>query len=80
MFITITMVVGHEMSDCSGAAKPIGDSEFVGDDEPVYGEETKYIFVRLSVLREYLRKDLEMPVSENYLKHIIIHSLLPLKS
>ena len=49
------------MSDCTGAAKPIGDSAFVGDDEPTFGDETKFIFVRLSVLREYLRKDLEMP-------------------
>ena len=52
---------GHEMTDCTGAAKPIGDSQFVGDDEPTFGDETKFIFVRLSVLREYLRKDLEMP-------------------
>ena len=49
------------MTDCTGAAKPIGDSQFVGDDEPTFGDETKFIFVRLSVLREYLRKDLEMP-------------------
>ena len=49
------------MTDCTGAAKPIGDSQFVGDDEPAFGDETKFIFVRLSVLREYLRKDLEMP-------------------
>jgi hypothetical protein len=49
------------MSDCTGAAKPILGSEFVGDDEPTFGDETKYIFVRLSVLREYLRKDLVSP-------------------
>ena len=27
----------------------------------MFGDETKYIFVRLSVLREYLRRDLAMP-------------------
>merc|ERR1712223_1177580 len=53
--------MGHEMVDCQGAAKPIEGSEYTGEDEPVFGEETKYIFVRLSVLREYLRRELAMP-------------------
>ena len=52
--------MGHEMVDCTGAAKPIEGSDYAGE-EPSFGEETKYIFVRLSVLREYLRRDLEMP-------------------
>lgn len=30
-------------------------------DEVVFGEEVQFIFVRLSVLREYLRRDLAMP-------------------
>ena len=46
---------GHEIADCSGAAKPLSN---VAEDEPSYGDEVKYIFVRLSVLREYLKKDL----------------------
>ena len=53
--------MGHEMVDCQGAARPIEGSEYTGEDEPVFGEETKYIFVRLSVLREYLRRELAMP-------------------
>ena len=52
--------MGHEMVDCTGAAKPIEGSDYAGE-EPSFGEETKYIFVRLSVLREYLKRDLEMP-------------------
>ena len=35
-------------------------SEYVGEDT-TFGEEVKFIFVRLSVLREYLRRDLSMP-------------------
>ena len=52
--------MGHEMADCTGAAKPIEGSDYAGE-EPSFGDETKYIFVRLSVLREYLKRDLEMP-------------------
>ena len=48
--------MGHEMVDCTGAAKPIEGSDYAGE-EPSFGEETKYIFVRLSVLREYLRQE-----------------------
>ena len=44
-----------------GAARPIEGSDYVGEDAPVFGDETKFIFVRLSVLREYLRRDLAMP-------------------
>ena len=35
--------------------------EIVQGDEVVFGEEVQFIFVRLSVLREYLRRDLAMP-------------------
>jgi len=52
--------MGHEMVDCQGAPRPIEGSEYVGE-EKSFGEEVKYIFVRLSVLREYLRRDLAMP-------------------
>ena len=38
----------------------LSGSEYVGE-EKAFGEEVKYIFVRLSVLREYLRRDLAMP-------------------
>jgi 5'-3' exoribonuclease 2 len=49
------------MSDCTGAARPIEGSDYAGEEEKVFGEETKFIWVRLSVLREYLRRDLQMP-------------------
>ena len=58
--VTIFVVTGHEMVDCTGAAKPQEGSEYVGEDTQ-FGEETRYIWVRLSVLREYLRRDLQMP-------------------
>lgn len=61
LFSTILFSPGHEIKDCTGAAKPIEGSEYVGEEEDTFGEEVKYIFVRLSVLREYLRRDLEMP-------------------
>lgn len=43
------------MKECVGV--PEGSS---GEAEKVY-EETRYIFVRLNVLREYLEKELAMP-------------------
>ena len=46
--------MGHEIHKCQGAAKPLDGEDYVG-------EEQKFIFVRLSVLRDYLRRDLEMP-------------------
>ncbi len=56
-----SFLAGHEMADCTGAPKPIEGSEYVGEDAPVFGDEVKYIWVRISVLREYLRRDLQMP-------------------
>ena len=56
----LCLQMGCELTKCTGAAKPLDDNEYVGEDIKVY-EETKYIFVRLSVLREYLAKDLTMP-------------------
>jgi 5'-3' exoribonuclease 2 len=45
-----------------GAAKPLHDGdEYVGEASNQIGEEQKFIFVRLSVLREYLRRELDMP-------------------
>jgi 5'-3' exoribonuclease 2 len=52
--------MGHEMQDCQGTARPQEGDEYKGD-EVVFGEEVQFIFVRLSVLREYLRRDLAMP-------------------
>ena len=52
--------MGHELHECTGAAKPLDGEDYVGEDTKVY-EEQKFIFVRLSVLREYLRRDLAMP-------------------
>ena len=52
---------GHEMVDCQGAPRPIEGSEYVGEEPQTFGEGLNYIFVRLSVLREYLRRDLAMP-------------------
>ena len=42
--------MGHEMKDCQGAARPPEGADFVSE-ETAFGEEQKYIFVRLSVLR-----------------------------
>merc|ERR1719400_2984712 len=52
--------MGHEIHECQGAAKPLDGEDYVGESTQI-GEEQKFIFVRLSVLREYLRRDLEMP-------------------
>ncbi|XP_076057715.1 5'-3' exoribonuclease 2 Rat1 [Oratosquilla oratoria] len=47
--------IGHELKECVGV--PEGSS---GEPDKVF-EETRYIFVRLNVLREYLEKELTMP-------------------
>ncbi|KAH8333486.1 hypothetical protein KR059_000230 [Drosophila kikkawai] len=51
---------GHEMDKCVGlgATAPTGGN--FKPDVPI-GAEVKFIFVRLSVLREYLKQTLEMP-------------------
>uniref|UniRef100_A0A336MUE1 5'-3' exoribonuclease n=1 Tax=Culicoides sonorensis TaxID=179676 RepID=A0A336MUE1_CULSO len=48
--------LGHESKDCQGLATVGGEPDI-----PVFGKETQFIFVRLSVLREYLERELEMP-------------------
>ncbi|KAK6618305.1 5'-3' exoribonuclease 2 [Polyplax serrata] len=50
--------LGHDMHDCVGCPKPV-DGGLV--DVKTFGEEIPFIFVRLSVLREYLEKELMMP-------------------
>lgn len=51
---TITMI-GHEMKECVGAQRSESQS-----DVQAFGSEGEFIFVRLSVLREYLERELEM--------------------
>lgn len=46
---------GHELKECVGVAEGTD-----GEAEKVF-EETRYIFVRLNVLREYLERELQMP-------------------
>ncbi|KAL9928933.1 5'-3' exoribonuclease 2 Rat1 [Glossina fuscipes fuscipes] len=51
---------GHEMDKCVGLnAIGVSNADFKPD-VPI-GAEVKFIFVRLSVLREYLKKTLDMP-------------------
>ena len=52
--------MGHELHECTGAAKPLDGEEYVGEDKKEWGEEGKFIFVRLSVLREYLARELAL--------------------
>ena len=54
-FNILIIILGHELSECTGVAQ--GEN---GDVEKVF-EETRYIFVRLPVLREYLERELVMP-------------------
>ncbi|KAH8305480.1 hypothetical protein KR018_010062 [Drosophila ironensis] len=49
---------GHEMDKCNGLGATTGVD--FKPDVPI-GAEVKFIFVRLSVLREYLKQTLEMP-------------------
>ncbi|XP_068140814.1 5'-3' exoribonuclease 2 homolog [Drosophila tropicalis] len=51
---------GHEMDKCVGLNAIGTTSANFKPDVPI-GAEVKFIFVRLSVLREYLKKTLEMP-------------------
>ncbi|CAG9801172.1 unnamed protein product [Chironomus riparius] len=49
--------IGHEMKDCTGL-----DMEYHAQAPDIeFGKETKFIFVRLNVLKEYLEKELVMP-------------------
>uniref|UniRef100_A0A2R5LC27 5'-3' exoribonuclease n=1 Tax=Ornithodoros turicata TaxID=34597 RepID=A0A2R5LC27_9ACAR len=50
--------LGHEMKDCQGLAKE-KSGEFDELEKPI-GSETEFIFIRLTVLREYLKKELFM--------------------
>lgn len=47
--------LGHEMKECTGAEPSAADTG------PTFGSEQEFIFVRLSVLREYLERELSMP-------------------
>ncbi|XP_014274467.1 5'-3' exoribonuclease 2 homolog [Halyomorpha halys] len=48
---------GHELTDCKGV---VDDMDSLSINNPV-GAPTRYIFVRLNVLREYLEDELKMP-------------------
>lgn len=47
---------GHEMANCEGL---VGNA--VGKPDIALGGEVQFVFVRLCVLKEYLRKTLAMP-------------------
>ncbi|XP_061384389.1 5'-3' exoribonuclease 2 homolog isoform X2 [Danaus plexippus] len=49
--------LGHEMKECTGTTP---DASLVRSD-PSFGNQDSFIFVRLTVLREYLEKELSMP-------------------
>lgn len=49
--------LGHEMKECTGTNP---DASVVRSD-PAFGNQDNFIFVRLSVLREYLERELQMP-------------------
>ncbi|KAJ8723637.1 hypothetical protein PYW07_007617 [Mythimna separata] len=49
--------LGHEMKECTGSNP---DAALVRSD-PAFGNQDNFIFVRLSVLREYLERELQMP-------------------
>lgn len=52
-------MLGHEMEKCQGI-NALDVNSSTNPDVPIVGE-VKYIFVRLSVLREYLKRTLAMP-------------------
>lgn len=54
----ICSVLGHETKDCNGLGATSDGTE--APDAPLF-KETNFIFVRLSVLKEYLERELEMP-------------------
>ena len=45
--------MGHEMKDCQGTARPAEGQDYVGE-EPSFGEEQKYIFVRSGYFLNFL--------------------------
>lgn len=51
--------IGHEMKECTGTAKEKSGAH--DEVQPIVGAETEFIFIRLTVLREYLHHDLNMP-------------------
>lgn len=51
---------GHDMDKCVGLGAVTSNQNSFTPDVPI-GKEVKFIFVRLSVLREYLKKTLQMP-------------------
>uniref|UniRef100_A0A4Y0BJ93 5'-3' exoribonuclease n=1 Tax=Anopheles funestus TaxID=62324 RepID=A0A4Y0BJ93_ANOFN len=54
----ICQQMGHEMKCCTGLQS---ERDLSNATPPTPGKETQYIFVRLNVLKEYLRKELDMP-------------------
>lgn len=55
-FEVIKSWTGHEMKECTGTTP---DASLVRSD-PAFGNQDNFIFVRLSVLREYLEKELQV--------------------
>jgi len=51
---------GHEKEDCEGLPKEQGGEYDDKDLIPFVGADVEFIFIRLTVLREYLEKDLRM--------------------
>ncbi|CAH2044821.1 unnamed protein product, partial [Iphiclides podalirius] len=49
--------LGHEMKECTGTTPEVS----LVRSDPAFGTQDNFIFVRLSVLREYLEKELQMP-------------------
>ncbi|KAL4713082.1 hypothetical protein ACJJTC_001136 [Scirpophaga incertulas] len=49
--------VGHEMKECTGTSADASTAR----SDPAFGVQDNFIFVRLSVLREYLERELAMP-------------------
>lgn len=48
------LVAGHNLQDCQGLER---NQEVL----PAFSSEVQFIYVRLSVLREYLKRELDMP-------------------
>ncbi|CAG9128040.1 unnamed protein product [Plutella xylostella] len=50
--------LGHEMKECTGTTP---EDNMAKDPNMAFGNQDSFIFVRLSVLREYLERELQMP-------------------